>query len=188
MPNIRTSSRTIRQTGRRLGILALAALVLGGCGLVGGREPVPIPCPAYGKLREGGSLTRYRANAPHDLTNVELAAQIVDVSASCLLEPDPREIAMTMGVRVLAERGPAAPPGEQHLSYIVAITKADQTFLNRKVYKLAATFTGASRRAGFEEVLKMRFPLAKDQTAEDFRVYVTLELQPDELNTNLQQR
>jgi hypothetical protein len=186
MPNIRTPIRLIRRSLRYSGIAALAALTFSGCGLVGGKEPVKIDCPPYGMLREGASLTRYAPNAPHDLTNVELAAQLVDVSASCVLEADPRQITMKMGVRVLAERGPAAGPGEQRLGYIVAITKPDQTFLNRKVYGLAATFKDNSRRAGFEEVLTMHFPLAKEQVADDFRVYVTLELRPEELDTALQ--
>jgi hypothetical protein len=166
----------------------MAALLLSGCGLINSPGPTPTKCPATGMLREGATMTRYSPNAPHDLTNVELAAQIVDVSANCLLEPNPRQLAMTLGLRVVAERGPAAPSGQQQLAYIVAVTRADQTFLNRQVYRLAATFTGTSRRAGFEEVLTLKFPLAEGQTAEDFRVYVSLALRPDELNSNLSQQ
>ncbi len=188
MPKTRTLPRTSPRILRRVGLGAMAALLLSGCSLVNGPGPTSTSCPPTGMLREGASMTRYSPNAQRDLTNVELSAEIVDVSSSCLLENDPRQLAMTMGLRVIAERGPAAPSGQQQLAYIVAVTRADQTFLNRQVYRLAATFTGTSRRAGFEEVLKLNFPLAEGQTAEDFRVYVSLALRPDELDSNLSQR
>ncbi|MCA8927462.1 MAG: hypothetical protein KDC18_05280 [Alphaproteobacteria bacterium] len=149
--------------------------------MVNGPKPEPTACPTYGMLRDGASFTRYRAGAPPDPTNVELAAQIVDVSAGCVLQPEPRQIEMTLGLRVLATRGPAAGAAEQRLAYIVAVTDANNTFLNRQVYPLAATFTGNSRQAGFEEVLNLNFPLAEKQSANDFRVYVSLQLTPDEL-------
>jgi|GEM_PF-1361720 len=176
MPRIRTPARALL-----LGLGALTLLALGGCGLVGGPEPRVVACPAYGMLRDGASFTRYREGAAPDPTNVELAARIVDVSAGCLFEPEPRHIAMTLGVRVVIERGPAARSPEQRLAYIVAVTDADRNFLNRRVYPLAATFDGTARQAGFEEVLDLDFPLAEGQTAADFRVYVSLALRRDEL-------
>jgi len=160
---------------------AAAALAVGGCSLVSGPEPRVVSCPPYGMLRDGAEFTRYREGAPHDLTNVELAAEIVNVSASCLLEPDPPNIEMTLGARIVAERGPAAPSPQSRFAYIVAVTDADRNILNRQVYPLAATFDGSARQAGFEEILVLNFPLSEGQSAQDFRVFVSLQLQPEEL-------
>tara|TARA_R110002096_G_scaffold105704_4_gene232483 strand:- start:166 stop:669 length:504 start_codon:yes stop_codon:yes gene_type:complete len=165
-----------------------AVLLLSGCSLIRGPEPQPVSCPTTGMLREGASLTRYKPNSVHDLTNVQLSANIVDVSANCVFVPEPRQVDMALGLRIIAERGAAAPAGEQQFAYIVAVTTPDQRFLSRQVYRLAATFPGNARRAGFEEVLNLNFPLKEGQTAADFRVYVSLQLQPDELNDNLQAR
>lgn len=177
MPQFRTPLRALVPTA---GLAAL--LALGGCSVFDGPEPQAVACPAYGMLRDGANFVRYREGAPPDPTNVELAAEIVDVSANCTLEPEPRHIAMTLGVRVVAQRGPAARTAEQRLAYIVAVTDAERNFLNRQVYPLAATFEGAARRAAFEEVLDLNFPLAEGQSADDFRVYVSLQLRPEELD------
>lgn len=176
MPQSRTPMRALL-----LCLPAAAVLTVGGCGLVSGPEPRQVACPAYGMLRDGAEFTRYREGAPPDPTNVEMSAEIVNVSASCLLEPDPPNIEMTLGTRIVAERGPSAPSPELQLSYIVAVTDTDRNILNRQVYPLAATFDGTARQAGFEEVLVLNFPLAEGESAEDFRVYVSLQLRPEEL-------
>lgn len=177
MPQSRTPMRAV------LFCLSAAALLLaGGCSLVSsGPEPRQVACPAYGMLRDGADFTRYREGAPHDPTNVEMAAKIVNVSASCVLLPETRQVAMTLGTRIVAERGPAAQGPRLQFAYIVAITDTDRNILNRRTYPLAATFDGTARQAGFEEVLELNFPLEEDQTARDFRVYVSLQLRPEEL-------
>ncbi len=176
MPQSRTPLRAIL-----LAVSATAALAAGGCSLVSGPEPQAVACPTYGMLRDGAAFTRYREGAPHDPTNVELSAEIVDVSAGCVLQPEPRHIEMTLGTRIVAERGPAAASPEMRFAYIVAVTDAERNILNRRVYPLAATFDGTARQAGFEEVLYLDFPLAEGQSAGDFRVYVSLQLRPEEL-------
>ena len=167
---------------------ALVALLLSGCSAIQGSQPQLVSCPPTGMLREGASLTRYAPNRPKDLTNVVLSARVVDVSSACVVNSEPPEIDMKLGVRILAERGAAAPPGEQRFAYIVAIATDEQEILNRQRYQLATAFSGTARQAGFEEVLNLRFPLKEGQTAADFRVFVSLELQPDELNDNMQGR
>ena len=58
------------------------ALLISACSLINGPEPQPVACPPTGMLREGAELERFRPGSQRDITDLQLAARIVD-GAQC---------------------------------------------------------------------------------------------------------
>lgn len=159
---------------------ALAAIaLLAGCS----QEPQFAPvCPQLALLADGADLVRF-AGTGRDMTDRVLEAKIVSVDGSC--EPG-RKGQVTAKLKVLAEmiRGPASKERSVQVPYFVAVTHGDQ-IVDRKQFMMSATFPAnveLQRVDGGE--LSMSFPVSAQRGAQDYKIYVSLQLTPDELAYN----
>lgn len=158
----------------------IAAMLLGGCS----EKPVFAPaCPQLSLLAEGADLTRF-AGAGRDVTDRVLDARIVGVDASC--EPGRRrgEVVAQLRVRTALTRGPAASGRTAQVPYFVAVMDGE-TVVDRRAFTLQGEFPAnvdIVQVAGDE--LELRFPASAGQEASRYRIYVSLQLTPEELEYN----
>jgi hypothetical protein len=156
-----------------------AAALLAGCS----QEPQFAPvCPQLALLAEGADLVRF-AGTGRDMTDRVLEAKIVSVDGSC--EPG-KKGQVTAKIKVLGEmiRGPAAQGRTAQVPYFVAVTRGDQ-IVDRKQFVMSATFPAnveLARVDGGE--LSMSFPVSARQGAQEYKIYVSLQLTEDELAYN----
>ena len=180
-----TNWALMKRNGARAAALGLAVLV-GGCSLFSGPEEIIATCPTTGVLAEGEKLERYTAGSERDLTDLRLKAQVGGVRHVCSILVEERKVQMDLVFQVFAERGPATAVQEPvRLAYFVAIVDDEQRILSREEFPLEVAFPGTARQASFSEELFLTLPVAPAKKVQDYKVFIGLQLSPDELNRAL---
>ena len=168
---------------RRAAILAtLACAALAAC--AGDDEPPP-PCPDVVNVTGATSLVRFNDKG-RDLTDVIFEARLRDTALIC--EYDDNVIEADMRVSIEAMRGPANPERLARFAYFVAIATRDREILAREEFPLEIPFPGNQTRIAAIEEISQRIPLKRDETGNDYVIYVGLALRPGELQYNLETR
>ncbi len=162
-------------SGLRAALLALPLLAL-GCSQDIRYAP---SCPQMAILSDGADLIRF--NGPgRDLTDRVLEARIQRVDASC--EPG-RRSTVVAHIKVWFDitRGPASKTRNAQVPYFIAVTRDGQV-VDHRAYTVNAAF-GANvdlARVGGDD-LDLTFPARQGQGAENYKIYVSLQLTPEEL-------
>ena len=171
---------------RPAALLALAALLLAGCG---GRDLLSqrpqAPCPRVALLAEAVDLTRYRAGGGANLGAMEVDARLLGFQARCDYAPRDAGLDVTLVVEVSAERGPAATERTADLPYLIAVTEeAEGRVLNRGTDIVRVTFNGnESRAVARGEQMMVRIPGDVRRAAEKV-VLIGFQLTPEQLADN----
>lgn len=175
------------RTHRPAALLALAALLLAGCG--GSRSVMSqrpqAPCPRVALLAEAVDLTRYRPGAGADLAAMEVDARLLGFQARCDYAPRDAGLDVTLVVEASAERGPAATGRTADLPYLIAVTEEGEgRVLNRGTDSIRVTFAGNERRSAARgEQMMVRIPGDVRQAAEKV-VLIGFQLTPEQLADN----
>jgi hypothetical protein len=87
--------------------------------------------------------------------NVAWYGVFSDISASCTVSGD--TLHASLDNVLVAERGPAVRGNDVDLSYFVALTAGDQTFLGKKSFSVHVAVPATSKRGGVNDHVEIAF-------------------------------
>jgi hypothetical protein len=159
-------------------------VLLAGCGSSTTRFPVACPKPAI--LGQGADLTRYRPGAPADLAGLESDAKLVRVQGGCNRGND--AIEMVLAVGFVVERGPASRARDVDLPWFVAVVdNRDQRVLSERDFIDRIVFNPNETRATrLSQQVEISLPVGEYRRPQDYTVYVSFRLSPEDLALNRQ--
>jgi hypothetical protein len=165
-------------------ILGLAAL-LGLAGCASDETPARLVCPPAVIPADSAQLVAF-AGGGRDLTDVRYDLQVSDVALNCELERDDgeRTLKTELGVRFVAEKGPANREGLASGRYYVAVVGPDGDVLSRQNFPLEIELPGNQTRVAVAQYLAPTIPVADDAATDAYTVYVGLVLSPQQLRFN----
>jgi len=164
--------------------LVLAAMGVSGC------QPTRIDdllvsCPTLTLPSDLADLTRYRSDAPHDLSTVVLDARVTAVDANCRRGRRDQSVDATISMRFQMDRGPAAPSRVVQIPWFIALLDANSNIINRQTFILPAQFgPNTTRAAVSSQPVEISFPVGQERRAQDYRIMVGFQLTEDELALN----
>ncbi len=162
---------------KRVALAILAMAITAGCS----SDAPPLPCPPIVVVRDADQMTRFEG-AGRDLTDVIFQADLTGTGVTCSY--DEAAIDVEMLVRIQARRGPADLTNRADLSYFVAISGREQNVIAREEFDVAVRLPSNGAKVSKVDEVKPRIPLAPGQNGADFRIYVGLQLSPEELEYN----
>ena len=172
---------------RRAGVAPAAAglpllLALAGCA---SDQTAPPACPPAVMPAESAQLVAF-AGGGRDLTDVRFDLQLTDVALTCTLErdDDARTLETELGVRFIAEKGPANRDGLATGRYFVAVTGPEGEVLSRQSFALELELPGNQTRVAAEQYLSPEIPVAEGAATDAYTIYVGLVLTPEQLRFN----
>lgn len=156
---------------------ALIALTLAACS---SRQEATLDCPRASIVDDLGTTLRFRDGPGRDLSDVVYAAQLRDITGECVY--DRRGVRVDMNVVVLGERGPAAQAGSRsgEVEYFVAILDPRETILAKERFTSRLDFAAGQERVAIREELEQRIPLPQGVSAQDYRILVGFQMNPEE--------
>ncbi|MBK1697055.1 hypothetical protein [Rhodovibrio salinarum] len=164
--------------------LSLAALLaLAGCASDG--PTTPLVCPSAVKPEESAQLVAFDGPG-RDLTDVRFDLQVTDVALTCELErdEDQRTLETELGIRLMAEKGPANREGRAVGQYYVAVTDPDGALLSRQTFDIEIELPGNQTRGVESQYLSPTIPVAEGAATDGYTIYVGLVLTPEQLRYN----
>ncbi len=171
------------------GFALLALLVLAACQR--GPQPPPPECPAIGIVQDAAELTLFTEGPGRDLTDVTLEAKVAEFGGFCDTDIDDDgtgQVSIDMQVLFQVTRGPASVTRSNTISYFVAISDLEENILARETFDIALEFEGNRNRLAVVEELRQRIPLQAGQRGEDFKVFIGLLLNDDQLRYERRKR
>lgn len=166
----------------RLSLLALAPLFLVACA---SQDEAPPVCPEAILIKDAERLVKFEGPG-RDLTDVLFELDINEVQLVCEYDDDVIESAL--GIRFIAARGPADRDRTASFSYFVAIGTPEREILAREEFDLTIPFEGNRTRVVALEEIFPNIPLRPGRDGDDYLVYIGLQLTPDELQYNRENR
>ena len=165
---------------------AAAALLLAGvvAGCVDDR-PTRL-CPSVSILKDAEQAVLFRDGPGRDLTDVRYEVAVAGVTPACVSRAD--TLASTVTVDIVATRGPAADGPTGTFAFFVAVLDDQRNILNKEVFRTDVPFGAGQRRAGVREEIEQIIPIAEGQDGSGFEILVGLQLDPEQLRYNRQQR
>lgn len=162
----------------------VAALVLGGCGVLGREDPLErvASCPRAVVLADAAEATVFRAGPGRDLTDVVARLRIADVTVDC--RHDPQGAKLDLQVALTAERGAANASGRQDAEYFVAVVDPEGNVLQRQAFAVSFAWPDNRTRTGVVEELEPTIARTTRATAGGYRVWVGLQLTEEQLAWN----
>jgi hypothetical protein len=138
------------------------------------------PCPQAVVLTDASRQVKF-SGPGRDLTDVLFEASIQAGRLVC--EYDDNVLDVDLQVEVVAQRGPANNDRLANINYFVAVAQ-NETVLARESFDIAIPFPGnRTRVSGLEEIGQV-ITLRANETGGNYRIYVGLELSPEELEYN----
>lgn len=175
-------------------IIAIAGL--SGCGSIDDLNPftekraeAPPPCPSVSILADAERLTVFRSGPGRDPTDVDTEVQIDDFVARCIYDVDEEtgigRIDIEFSLGIAAARGPANTSGVSDIPYFLAVTTLDKQLINKGVFSMLLSFEGNRYRlTAYDRPVILTIPIEPPNDGYDYRIYVGLQLTPDQLDYN----
>lgn len=175
---------------RRAAIAVSVALCLAlpGCSLFSDSDSAaPAPrasaaaCPTTSILQALSNTAVFAAEprrgaAGRTQQEVAFYGILSNVESSCA--PEPGGLRVKLDVIVIGERGPAARGDGVDLDYFVAVTRPDQSILDKKRFAVHIAFEGNQKRAGVTDHIEMLVPEAGARPA-DLTILVGFQQSPE---------
>ena len=161
------------------GVVTLFALA--GCGLIE-PEKAPPACPEIIILKEAQEMTRFKGDG-RDLTDVTFEASINNFVRGCKLDEETNTLNNQVVVRFELNQGPASDGGAK-FNYFVAVATLDRKILSRESFSLVAPFEGNRTSVAIVDNIYPSISLGRDDTGEDYIIFIGFELSRSELYYN----
>ncbi len=182
--------RTAQCGGPGASALILLVLFLGVLTACSGDDEPRLFCPLGVPVRDASYVVRYDGQG-RDLTNVLFEAEVVDVLVLCAIDQndDSADIELEVVVTVRAIRGLADQTRQAEFNYFVAVTDPQRNVLVREAFDMTVPFEGSQSRLRVEDRLDIsEFTIPSAEVSGNYKVYVGLELTPEEVEFNRNRR
>lgn len=163
---------------RLLPLLLVGVVGLSGCGLT----DAPPPCPPAGVPSAVSNATTFVEGAGQDLTEVRYTAEVSRIGLTCDYDDDGVEL--TVGVEILAERGPADRARKAEIAYFIAVEQGAGNITAKEIYTVELPFEGNRRRVGVVEKLEVFVPRPVNGSYANLRIIGGLQLTESQLEYN----
>jgi hypothetical protein len=167
--------------------LLTTLLALSACKAFDKEEP-PM-CPRVSALADSVVMTKFRPGQGRDMTDVELRAEMTSYHGSCRYNAETRQMIIKMQVGIDAERRPALSGRHADIAYYIAIPAFYPDPKAKQILPVSLDFSSDSNRAHVTDgEVEISIPITNLKELPKFEVFVGLQLTPDELAFNRQQK
>ncbi|TAJ39460.1 MAG: hypothetical protein EPO67_00970 [Reyranella sp.] len=156
-------------------------LLLAGCG-GGGAEEARAYCPQPFTVQDAGRLTHFREGAGRDPRDVEWAAQLGQVRATCTLRKSQMEVNLILRIAVAA--GPSVSAAPTRVPYFVRVIGSQGTVVQGQDFIADFKLSSGTPRSGSQEELSLSLPYSKLADLNGYRIAVGLKPTMAELDYN----
>lgn len=175
-PTGRAARRIVLLLGLNLGL----GLALGGCSWVSGQYS-DVKCPGAGVVAGIDTVARFDGRGTA-YVNLADRATVGGVKSDCNI--DSGGVSVTVSLSTVAELGPTAAGRTIDFPYFVAVTDGRDKVIAKRVFQNTITFKPNENRAGTQDTVTERIPLADPKQADRYHVIVGFQLTPEELAHN----
>ncbi len=165
-------------------VLVAVSLALASCTT----KKDPPACPPVYILSDTSKITKYRPGPGHDLTDVDVEAEIVGFHGECKYkakEGGGWDVLVDLQVAIEAKRGPANTTGKTDLSYFIAIPSFYPSPDAKAVFPLTIAFPqGLMTVRSVDEAVALKIPVKANELIDKYEVYLGFQTTPDELERN----
>lgn len=169
-------------TSRTLAGLAVAALVLAGCGRSAKEQAAAAYCPQPLTVQDAARITRFKAGAGRDPRDVVFEANMAGAGTTCSMGRNKLEVEVVM--RIAVNAGPSVAGGVTRVPFFVRVLDAGGSVIVGKDeladYKISAT----SPRGVSDETVAVTLPFSQVTELGAYRIAVGLKPTPEELQYN----
>ena len=155
----------------------------GGCTFFKERVPPP-PCPPVFVLKDASSLTRFKAGAGRDITDVIFEARIVDFRGFCEYNDKRTKVEIKLSLAFNISRGPANRDRKASFDYFIAIPKFHPAPQGKNSFDLKVEFARNIGRVQKLDEVNMEIPLAPKIPFEEYAIYIGFQMTRQELQEN----
>ena len=171
----------------RNAVVAVACLLaLSGCGTADGLfgKEMTAACPVAGKLDTGDRLVRFGEGPGREEANVTLAVEVTHVLAACAFEAEENSGEVELSLWFRARRGQAGTGKEDRFGYFVAVVSPDDEVITRRTFERELELADEGAWTTFSDQLEVGMSVAEGVDLSVYRIYVGLELSPEQLEYN----
>jgi len=162
--------------------LALAALVLAGCGSSAKEQQAASYCPQPLTVQDAQSLTRFKEGAGRDPRDVMFEASLVNAGTKCQVSRNKLEVDVIL--RIAVNAGPSVGTGVTRVPFFVRVLDANGAVVQGSDqladYKISAT----SPRGLSQEEMGVTLPYSNLSDLGGYRIAVGLKPSQQELDYN----
>ena len=160
----------------------LLTLVLAGCGGGGSAEEARAYCPQPFTVQDAGRLTHFRDGPGRDPRDVEWAAQLGQVRATCTLRRSQMDVNLVLRIAVVA--GPSVGAAPTRVPYFVRVIGSQGTVVQGQEFIADYKRSAGTPRSGSQEELSLTLPYSKLADLNGYRIAVGLKPTQAELDYN----
>lgn len=142
------------------------------------------PCPPVLVVKDASRLTLYRDGPGRDVTDVLFNARVVDFQGACEWNRAQTEVGIELRIAFEVERGPANRDRMARYRYFVAIPAFHPAPQGKQVFGSEVTFPDNVLRLRTGDTVRLRIPIAREKTWEDYPIYIGFQLAPEQVEQN----
>ena len=165
-----------------LAVLCGAALSLSGCKMFNKEEPPP--CPRVSILGEADNLFKFKDGGGQTDKDVEFRAKVSGYTGACQYDKDEKTMAVTLGVRFDAWKGPAMTEPKGHFSYFVAVPAFRGTQDGKKVLTVDFDAPGPQGARFSDQDVVISFPVRDVKDLPKYEIFIGMQLDAAQLDYN----
>ena len=155
----------------------IAAVALGGCGMI--LSAPPVICPNVAVIAEAANVTQFASGGGRDVVDVRFFAQFNDVEWSCDLDGSTLEVELTLFLAATA--GPTSQARTADFEYFVALAaRGGEVIVKENFASRIALISKGETTEEIEQII----PLRADQSGDDFEILIGFQLTREQLEYN----
>jgi len=168
----------------RLVLAAGVAIGVAGCG--GDGKKRSLPCPNFLLLGHAGDMTKFRAGAGRDVTDVDFRTTITNFHGTC--DHTKSGVEAEFFVEIAVQPGPANTSHEASFKFFVAIPRFHPKPAGKKTFPVRVRFGENKNRLLYRDQIAIQIPLGAGEVAGDYDVYLGFQLDAGQLEYNRRRR
>lgn len=140
-------------------------------------------CPTTAVLFQASRVMKLRPNWK-DASDVILAADMTQPQLSCDYDAGDNRVSVDLSFPIMVQKGAAATPGPQRLSYFVAVIDAAGNMISKRVFDRNVDLGAANAVTMTESVSGTEIRMAQGRRPFEYEILTGFQLTPEELAYN----